>query len=199
MVSGYFNPIHSGHIKLLNEAKKLGGLLVVIVNNDKQCSLKGNTFMNEQERLEIIQNLKMVDMAVLAVDTDGSVCETLKLIKPDIFANGGDRFKNNIPEAKICKKLGIKMVFNVGGEKTQSSSNLLHKQWGYSKILLQGKGWWFKRLIMDGETSLQTHKKRDELFLFYVPAGVKHKITGKGNIMEFSVGNPQEEDIKRFK
>lgn len=199
VVSGYFNPIHSGHIKLLNEAKKLGDVLIVIVNNDKQCALKGNIFMNEQERIEIIKNLKMVDKAILSIDTDTSVCETLKLIKPNIFANGGDRFKNNIPEAKICKRLGIRMVFNVGGVKTQSSSNLLHKQWGYSKILLEGKGWWFKRLIIDGSTSLQKHRKRDEIFLLYVPAGVKHKITGKGNIMEFSVGQPQEGDIIRFK
>jgi cytidyltransferase-like protein len=199
VVSGFFSPLHSGHINYFKEAKKLGNKLIVIVNNDKQCSLKGNIFMNEQERMEIIKNLNMVDEVILSVDTDSSVCETLKLIKPDIFANGGDRFKNNIPEAKLCNKLGIKMVFNVGGNKTQSSSNLLHKQWGYSKILLEGKGWWFKRLIMNGSTSLQKHKKRDELFVFYVPSGVKHKITGKGNIMEFSIGEPQEEDIIRYK
>lgn len=198
-VSGYFNPLHSGHINLLKEAKKLGNKLIVILNNDKQCALKGNIFMNEQERMEILKSLLVIDEVKLAIDIDHSVCKTLELIKPHIFANGGDRFRNNIPEAKICKELGIKMVFNVGGEKTQSSSNLLHKQWGYSKILLEGKGWWFKRLVMNGSTSLQKHKKRDELFLFYVPSGVKHKITGKGNIMEFSVGEPQEEDIIRYK
>ena len=197
-VSGYFNPVHSGHLDYLREANKLGDKLVVILNNDKQCALKGNIFMNEQERMDILSSLKMVDEVQIAIDTDGSVCKTLKLIKPDIFANGGDRTENNIPEVGICNRLGIKMVFNVGGDKIQSSSNLLHKQWGYSKILLEGKGWWFKRLIIDGHTSLQRHKKRDEMFIFYVPAGVKHQIKGKGNILEFSVGDPREEDIIRY-
>lgn len=196
-VSGYFNPLHSGHLDYLRSAKKLG-TLIVIVNNDKQCTLKNNIFMNEQERVEIIKSLRMVDEVVLSIDTDESVCKTLELIKPDAFAKGGDRNEYNIPERKICKKLGIKILSNIGGVKTQSSSNLLHKKWGYSKILLDGKGWWLKRLIMSGATSLQKHKKRDEIFLFYVPAGVKHKITGKGNIMEFSVGEPQEEDIIRY-
>ena len=197
--SGYFNPIHSGHLSYLKEAKKMGDRLVVIVNNDKQCQLKENIFMNEQERMDILQSLRMVDEVVLSVDTDASVCRTLELIKPDIFAKGGDKTIDNIPEKKICKKLGIKMVFGVGCSKTQSSSNLLHKKWGYSKILLDGKGWWFKRLVMNGgSTSLQKHGQRDEIFLFFVPAGVKHKISCKGNILEFAAGNPNEEDIVRF-
>lgn len=128
-VSGYFNPLHSGHLNYLREAKKLGHL-IVIVNNDKQCNLKGNTFMNEQERVEVIRSLKMVDEVILSLDTDETVCKTLESLRPDIFAKGGDRDENNIPEKRICQKLGIKIISNVGGLKTQSSSNLLYKKWG---------------------------------------------------------------------
>ena len=197
-VSGFFSPLHSGHINYFKEAKNLGDKLIVIVNNDKQCELKGNIFMNEHERMDIIRNLRMIDEVVLAIDTDMSVCKTLEMIKPNIFANGGDRFSTNIPEYKLCKRLGIKTVFGVGGEKTQSSSNILKKNWGYSKILLEGNGWWFKRLCIDGNTSMQKHNKRDEMFLVYIPAGVKHQIYGKGNILELAIGEPKEEDIVRY-
>jgi len=128
-VSGYFNPLHIGHVRLFEEAKKLGTKLVVIVNNDKQVKLKGSIpFMNEKERKEIITALAAVDDVVLAIDKDKTVCETLKIIKPDIFANGGDRSKNNIPEVAICDEIDCKMVFSVGkGGKIQSSSWLLEK------------------------------------------------------------------------
>lgn len=123
-VSGYFNPLHIGHIRLFEEAKKLGTKLVVIVDNDEQVKLKGSIpFMNEKERMEIIASLTVVDNVVLAVDKDRTVCRTLELIKPHIFANGGDRTQKNIPEVAICKEIKCKMVFNVGkGGKIQSSS-----------------------------------------------------------------------------
>jgi D-beta-D-heptose 7-phosphate kinase/D-beta-D-heptose 1-phosphate adenosyltransferase len=126
-VSGYFNPVHIGHTRLFKEAKKLGTKLVVIVNNDEQVKLKGSVpFMNEKERMEIISAFAPVDKVVLAIDKDRSVCETLKLIKPDVFANGGDRLVDNIPEVAACREINCKMVFNVGdGGKVQSSSWLL--------------------------------------------------------------------------
>jgi cytidyltransferase-like protein len=130
-VSGYFNPLHIGHLRYFEEAKKLGDKLVVIVNNDKQCELKGSIFMNEVERVEIVKALKMVDEVVLSVDEDETVCRTLALIKPDVFAKGGDRKPENVPEKEICEKLGIELVFGVGGDKVQSSSWLLER--------------WFKR------------------------------------------------------
>lgn len=123
--SGYFNPLHIGHLNYLKAAKKLGNKLIVIVNNDIQCKFKGNNFMNETERMDIIAELKCIDEVILSIDTDKTVCKTLKLLKPNIFANGGDRFANNIPEYNLCKKMGIKMVFGVGGKKIQSSSKLL--------------------------------------------------------------------------
>lgn len=126
-VSGYFNPVHIGHIRLFEGAKKLGTKLIVIVNNDEQVKLKGSfSFINEKDRVEIIAALVMVDNVILAIDKDKTVCKTLELIKPNIFANGGDRTKENIPEKAICKKINCKMVFNVGkGGKIQSSSWLL--------------------------------------------------------------------------
>ncbi|MBN2197979.1 adenylyltransferase/cytidyltransferase family protein [Candidatus Wolfebacteria bacterium] len=128
-VSGYFNPVHIGHVRLLNEAKKLGTKLVVIVNNDFQVKLKGSVpFMNEKERIEIISSFIQVDKVVLSIDKDKSVCKTLEFIKPNIFANGGDKTRKNIPEVSVCKKINCKMVFNVGkGGKIQSSSWLLKK------------------------------------------------------------------------
>ncbi len=127
-VSGYFNPLHIGHVRYLKEAKKLGTKLIVIINSDKQCKLKGSfAFMNEKERAEIVSSLKPVDEVVLSIDNDKTVCKTLESIKPDIFAKGGDRTLDNIPEKEICEKLGIKMVFNVGGGKVQSSSWLISK------------------------------------------------------------------------
>ncbi|MFH1822083.1 MAG: adenylyltransferase/cytidyltransferase family protein [Patescibacteria group bacterium] len=128
VISGYFNPIHVGHIKYIQAARKLGDYLVVIVNNDKQVKLKGSVpFMKDRDRLEIIKHIKGVDKAVLAIDKDKTVCQSLRKVKPDIFANGGDRKKGNVPEASVCNELGIKMVYGVGGGKIQSSSILLKK------------------------------------------------------------------------
>ena len=129
--SGYFNPIHIGHIRLFEEAKKLGTKLVVIVNNDEQVKLKGSIpFMNEKERVEIITALAMVDNVILSIDKDRTIHKTLELIKPDIFAKGGDSSLDNLPKAEIetCRAIGCKIVFNVGkGGKIQSSSWLAER------------------------------------------------------------------------
>lgn len=126
-VSGYFNPLHVGHIEYFEKSKKLGTKLVVIVNNDKQSILKkGTSFMPEDERLKIIRSLKIVDMAVLSIDEDRTVCKTLESVRPDIFTNGGDQNNETIPERGICEKLNIKLVDGLG-LKIQSSSWLLSK------------------------------------------------------------------------
>ncbi len=133
VVSGFFNPLHIGHLSYLKEAKKLGDLLVVIVNSDEQVTLKGSIpFMDENERIEIVKSLRFVDKTFLSKDKDRTVCKTLEKVrklypeKEMIFANGGDRGKKNVPEKKTCKTLGIKMKFGVGGtKKIQSSSSLL--------------------------------------------------------------------------
>ncbi len=123
-VSGYFDPIHVGHLEYLELAKKIGDYLIVIVNNDLQASLKkGKSFMNENDRVEIVSALRCVDEVFLSIDEDSSVCKSLEHIKPDIFANGGDRKLDEIPETKVMKKYNIKMVDGLG-KKIRSSSDL---------------------------------------------------------------------------
>jgi len=132
-VSGGFDPLHIGHVRLFQAAKKLGDKLVVILNNDNWLKKKkGHVFMPEAERKEIIVALGCVDRVILtshqSEPADMSVCAELKKIKPDVFANGGDRNKKNIPEVAVCEGIGCKMVFNVGrGGKVQSSSWLVEK------------------------------------------------------------------------
>jgi cytidyltransferase-like protein len=134
IVSGYFNPVHAGHISLFEEAKSLGDRLIVIVNNDEQVKVKGHfPFMNEKERKIIIQSIKYVDLAYLSIDMGRSVSKTIEeihnLLKEEydsfIFANGGPRKKGTVPEYDTCKKLGIDMIFDIGGYRQQSSSWLI--------------------------------------------------------------------------
>jgi rfaE bifunctional protein nucleotidyltransferase chain/domain len=125
VASGYFNPLHKGHVEYLEKAKALGDELIVIVNSDKQRALKGSKeFMHEEERMLIVAALRCVDEVVLSIDEDTTVCNTLRLIEPDIFAKGGDRTIDEIPEAKVCNEIGAHMVDGLG-DKVQSSSWLL--------------------------------------------------------------------------
>ena len=126
-VSGYFDPIHIGHIEYFKKSKGIADKLMVIVNNDDQAILKkGKAFMPAKERMKIIQELKCVDYVVLSVDTDRTVCKTLATVdpKPTYFCNGGDQNNNSIPEAAICNELGIELLDGFG-EKIQSSSWLI--------------------------------------------------------------------------
>ena len=123
-VSGYFDPLHVGHLEYLEMAKQLGDKLIVIINSDKQAELKkGKSFMNENDRVEIIGALKCVDEVFLSIDEDKSVCKSLEAIKPDIFANGGNRSLSEIPETAVMEKYNIKMVDGLG-EKIRSSSEI---------------------------------------------------------------------------
>ena len=134
IVSGYFNPLHKGHIEYFHLAKSKGDQLFVIVNNDHQRNLKGSKeFMLEQERVLIVNELTVVDQVVLSVDQDRTVSNTLEKIHKDysesyelFFANGGDQNNESIPESIICQKVGIKLLDGLG-DKIQSSSWLLKK------------------------------------------------------------------------
>ena len=122
--SGYFDPLHVGHLECLELAKKLGDKLIVIVNSDLQAQLKkGKSFMNEKDRLKIVSALKCVDEVFLSIDKDKTQCQSLKHLKPNIFAKGGDRTSSEIPESKICKEFGIQIIDGLGA-KIRSSSDL---------------------------------------------------------------------------
>ena len=134
IVSGYFNPLHKGHLEYLNNAKAIADKLIVIVNNDHQRALKGSkAFQDEEERVIIISNLKAVDEVVLSIDQDRTVCGTIRHISEKFgkeydlaFANGGDQSNETIPEFPVCEELGIALIDGLG-EKIQSSSWLLEK------------------------------------------------------------------------
>ena len=123
-ISGYFDPIHVGHLEYIIEAKKLGDKLVVIVNNNHQCVLKkGKPFMDENDRVRIVSSIKYVDEVFLSIDKDKTVCKSLEKIKPDIFANGGDRKNYEVPESVVCNKYNIEIIDGLG-DKIRSSSDL---------------------------------------------------------------------------
>lgn len=133
IISGYFNPLHIGHLRMIEEAKSLGDKLVVIVNSDRQQLVKkGKVIMNETDRLEIIGAIRHVDHAIISIDKDQTVIDTLKYLANIyinyklIFANGGDRdSKKAIPETGLCEEYNIELMFGVGGiEKLDSSTNI---------------------------------------------------------------------------
>jgi|TARA_Y100000034_G_C6743545_1_gene330092 cytidyltransferase-like protein len=128
--SGYFDPLHVGHLECMELSKELGDKLVIILNSDDQCVMKkGKFFMPSDEKKKILLALKLVDEVFVSIDKDKSVCESIKAIAEKykgneiIFAKGGDRFSHEIPEVKLCKELGVKIVDGLG-EKIQSSSGL---------------------------------------------------------------------------
>lgn len=137
MVSGGFDPVHIGHVRMFEEAKKLGDELVVVINNDNWLKLKkGYAFMPEQERKEIIEAFEAVDRVILSSHKkntkDISITEEIKALRPHIFVKGGDRKPKGVPiptpEVLICNKIGCKIVYDVGrGGKVQSSSELIKK------------------------------------------------------------------------
>lgn len=179
ITSGYFDPLHEGHIEYLRLARQLGDTLIVIVNTDKQALVKkGYSFMSQEARLEIIRSVRYVDAALLSIDEDKSVSKTLAWLaekhKGDtiIFAKGGDRFTEEIPEAYTCKFHGIKIVDGLG-EKIRSSSQLIEitkkpvkteREWGAYEVLEETPSYKIKRLVVNTgkKLSCQMHYHRSE-------------------------------------
>ena len=182
LVTGGFDPIHSGHIAYFKSAKQLGDKLIVGLNSDDWLKRKkGHEFMPTNERVQIVENLKMVDGIILFNDDDGSAKEAIKNVRqlyPDdtiIFANGGDRTSSNIPEMDIIDA-NLEFVFGVGGEDKKNSSSWIlqewkapktERQWGYYRVLHEVPGMKVKELTVNpgAKLSMQRHFKRSEYWI----------------------------------
>ena len=136
-VSGGFDPLHVGHIRMILEASKLGEVIIIANSDSWLKRKKGYVFMPWEERAEILFAIKGVSCVVQAKDDDETVCKSLEHLKEsmnlDYFANGGDRKQTNTPEARLCQTIGVELVWNCGGDKIQSSSELVERQ----KILVK--------------------------------------------------------------
>lgn len=141
IVSGYFNPLHTGHLDMIEAAADMGDKLVVIVNNDKQqIAKKGKVILNENDRLRIVSALESVDEALIALDDDGTVIRSLEEIAKQhdgdelVFANGGDRDSAKVvPELEVCNRLNIKMIYGVGGKNKADSSTRINQAMGHDR------------------------------------------------------------------
>ena len=127
VVSGGFDPIHVGHIRMIRAAANYGEVTAVVNSDDWLMRKKGYVFMPFEERCEVLQAIREVSDTASVDDTDNTVCEALRRLKPAMFGNGGDRTDKNTPEQDVCEELGIHMVFGLGGAKIQSSSELVEK------------------------------------------------------------------------
>jgi cytidyltransferase-like protein len=137
IVSGYFSPLHIGHLDMIEAAAALGDKLVVIVNNnEQQMAKKGKLILDQRDRLRIVEALGVVDEAMIAIDDDRTVSESLRIIAerhPDhelVFANGGDRKPEFVPEADVCARYGIRMEYGVGGDAKADSSTRINMELG---------------------------------------------------------------------
>lgn len=141
VVSGFFNPLHGGHLDMIEAAAKLGDRLIVVVNNDKQqVEKKGKVILQETSRARLLRALRVVDEVVIALDQDMTVIKTLEFLAsqyPDdemVFANGGDRDSAKVvPEAEVCAQYGIEMLFGVGGDNKKDSSTRINQALGHAK------------------------------------------------------------------
>ena len=128
MVSGGFDPVHAGHIRMIREAAQYGDVIIIANSDDWLFNKKGFVFMEWERRVEILNAIKGVILVDSVDDTDGTVCEAIRRLKPTYFANGGDRGRSNTPEQSVCEELGIKLLWGVGGEEKLDSSSELAKK-----------------------------------------------------------------------
>ena len=125
-LSGGFDPVHVGHLRMIKVATKIGRVVIILNSDDWLMRKKGYVFMTFEERKELLEAFDDVKGVVEVNDIDNSVCEALDRIRPHYFGNGGDRKSDNVPEVNLCTKLGISLAWNLGGDKIQSSSDLVN-------------------------------------------------------------------------
>lgn len=139
-VSGYFDPCHGGHISYILDAAKYGDVIVILNSDEAAIRKKGYVFMSWDQRAAVVGAIKGVIDVIPVDDSDGTVCSALKKLKPDYYSKGGDRHYENTPEVPLCNKMGIGLIFNCGGPKTASSSELVNK----AKVSANetARAWW---------------------------------------------------------
>jgi D-beta-D-heptose 7-phosphate kinase/D-beta-D-heptose 1-phosphate adenosyltransferase len=212
-ISGGFDPLHPGHVALIEAAKAYGEVHIILNSDDWLITKKGFAFQPWADRKKLLEvytpHIHMVD------DIDGSVCAALRELKPDYFGNGGERKYSNTPEIELCEELGIEPVFELGGEKYNSSSeinarNRVETRWGWYHVLLDMPQLKLKLLHIDAgkKLSLQRHEKRSEFF--FMPNGeVRMNLPGVWHapqapvgealeIVEVQIGPSEENDIERI-
>lgn len=211
-ISGGFDPIHPGHIAMIEDAAKYGEVHVIVNSDDWLIRKKGFFFQPWVDRKKILEaytpHVHAVD------DTDGTVCEALRRIKPDYFGNGGDRGKTNTPELTVCEEIGIEPVFELGGGKYSSSSALNAKQrvatrWGWYDVILDLHKVKVKMIHLEAGKSLSLQRHNDRSEFFFMPngetrinlPGVWHVLEAPADsdldVIEVQVGLSHEGDIDR--
>jgi len=201
LVSGGFDPLHAGHVDMFAAAKARGDRLIVAVNTDEWLHRKkGYVFMPMEMRMKIVRECRYVDEVIMAeTDQYGAISPTIKKVKPDIFANGGDRVEGELPESEVaaCEELGVELLYGIGGGKIASSStfasNLMRREqasrpWGGFEVIRRTPANWVKIIEVDPfqMTSLQRHKHRDES---WVVVSGKARITTNGMVFTMQPGD----------
>ena len=125
-LSGGFDPVHVGHLRMIKAASEIGRVVIILNSDDWLMRMKGYVFMTFEERKELLKAFNEVKEVIEVNDIDNTVCQALDRIRPHYFGNGGDRKSDNVPEVNLCVKLGIELAWNLGGDKIQSSSDLVN-------------------------------------------------------------------------
>ena len=213
LISGGFDPIHPGHIAMIEAAASYGEVHIALKSDEWLIRKKGFFFQPWQDRKKILEaytyNVHAVD------DNDGTVCEALRTVRPDMFGNGGDRTNKNTPELDVCEELNIEPIYELGGGKYSSSSSINARQrvdtrWGWYDVILDMPKLKVKLLHVDAgkSLSLQKHEKRSEFFFMpngevqvNVP-GVWHVLNAPPNtnidVVEVQIGQSEEDDIEKI-
>lgn len=212
LLSGGFDPIHPGHVSMIRDARKYGPVWVALNSDDWLLRKKGFIFQDWYARRDILKSL--VAHVTHVDDSDGTVCDALRRLKPRYFGNGGDRTDGNTPELDLCRELAIVPVFGLGDAKSHTSTAIghkgtVHRSWGRYTLLDEGEGYKVKKLVVDPgcSTSRQRHFGRQEVWVYpggnveTVGAGEWHQLSNSSEspltVIEVQTGVCEEDDIER--
>ena len=213
-LSGGFDPLHVGHLRMIEAAAALGEVNIILNSDDWLVRKKGFFGQCWNDRTAILRAIRGVADVWPVDDADGTVCDALAAMRPDLFGNGGDRAADNTPELATCEQMGIRTVFGLGGDKQNASSAIarravVQRAWGTYEVLAEGSWWKVKRLVIEpGQaTSMQKHERRQEVIVRrdnvgLVPRAAWHQLENFGGtepleMIEVQVGECVEADIVR--